>query len=192
MKHNFLVFVALVFQACSSHSVPKEKSYSEKVNELDSLNKAATESFSQKNSSMNHWNDSLNYTYQYQKDLTGKSITFNGSILDVFKDGTDYVLKVLGDNYYNDFVAEIVVDSLRFNQFENLLNSNSHKELTGSFILHVNGIRSLSPKLSSDIEEDGELAADASSHLTYDWGRVTEFKGSFIAFQPYKTLPDDQ
>ena len=100
------------------------------------------------------------------KDTT-KYLNFHGEVTDIIEVDGKYILKLSGwgtvlrvrnlDDY-DDFIADVNITTNQYEQFNKVINDTT-VSLMGDFILRVNKITLLNPKIQMDAGEKGDVSS---------------------------------
>ena len=185
--HFTLLTLLVVFNSCGkSEKVIKEETNTKQQEFFDAKNKKAISELSDKYNSVSEWDTLKAFTYVLQEMfIDGKRpITFRGQLMDITKSDNNYILRI-NDNKSNfeykfdigrNYFAQISISPDKLIRLKKMLNSNNHSRV-GCFVFNVSKIISSSPKIVSDLNDDGNIF----SNLVFD-GKLLIFKGELIDF----------
>ncbi len=180
-----IVFISyLTLNSCTETTANISDKNQKSVEEsaLDSINKLHTNLLIQKYNAINDLDEQPYYTYHIQDEINTKHqpIRIIGRITDIIKEGKEYVLNVRDQNK-KMCLAKIKVDSILFKKMESEFKTTEKVFNDYCFIVNVNDIKSSSPVLSSESDEDG------GGKLTYDYRHtITYFIGNLIDYYKYE------
>jgi len=172
----FLVILPITILSCGDK---KEK----KRNELNEKNKTAYVGIIEKYSasivdSINDYTFSCQKKFIEQKSLLG----FKGSVSDIIKTDSNYILQVYTTVRSKNYVARIIIDTPMFQRLLPLLNFDYRRKQKGCFIIKVSQIISKSPSIDLDIDSGDEENDSYVSIGDFGSERILIFKGTLVDF----------
>jgi hypothetical protein len=189
----------LFFVSCSDvKKEPEKDEYEikyEKQNQLDTLNEKETAKLSTHYNAVTGWDTTEQFTYSLQETFqrSHQPISFVGTINDIVKKDSSYILQVYSNSYkaYKNYNAEIFVSPSMFNKFQQILKEKKANE--GCFIFEVKNISLSNPVLNSEVDPEGDNIEDASSHITLDFDEaLITFRGTLVDYFLYDQLKNGE
>lgn len=135
--------------------------------------------------------DSINtYTFSCQEKFITQNnlLAFVGSISDIIKTDTSYILQAYYTRWDKNYLAHISIDTIMFQKLTHLLQFNFKRRQKGCFIIKISEIVSKNPSVELDLHTNSEENDAYVTMGNFGSGRILIFKGVLVDYfiiEPY-------
>lgn len=162
-----LIFFSFLISSCSQKESDKTSTENKEVNFA----------LIKKYNALTDWDSESRFSVEYQQAFDKRNIYFEGTIQDIEKKDSSFLLSIHSSIVPQDYLAKVIIDSTTCSGIINKIKKGKGKE--GQFILVINKVFStMNPSIESDTNADDD---NGGTYIDFD-NAVFVFKGNLIDY----------